>query len=287
MLAELHGRQEIVDRKNNPIFTIWRNEQNENYPPHWHTDLEIIMPTENTYTVIVRDETYVLEPGDIMLIPSGELHEIRCPDSGSRYILQIDNAILREVNGYDSIHNKFYPCALFKKSESIDGHDTLAFILRTIVKEYAEKLPLFEASIHAYIITFLVKAGRIRFSQVDSLNEAKAEKQQYYIDVFYNICTYMNEHCTDDLAVDDLAAMAGFSTSHFIRLFKKFTGVTYYDYLTKRKINLAEILLLDKTDLSISDVAMNSGFNSLATFNRVFKQAHGCTPTEYRSMYIS
>ena len=91
----------------------------------------------------------------------------------------------------------------------------------------------------------------------------------------------MNEHCTEDLSLEALADMTGFSKSHFIRLFKEFAGVSYYEYLTKRRLLNAE-LLLDNPECSIADIAMQSGFNSLATFNRVFKASHNCTPTDYR-----
>ena len=75
--------------------------------------------------------------------------------------------------------------------------------------------------------------------------------------------------------------MSGFSKSHFIRLFKDYTGVSYYEYLTRRRMLNVE-LLLNNPEYSISDVAMRSGYDSIATFNRVFKTSHGVTPTEYR-----
>ncbi|MCF0127401.1 MAG: helix-turn-helix transcriptional regulator [Pseudobutyrivibrio sp.] len=287
MQAELHGRQEIVNHSSKSSFIVYNNDQVESYPPHWHTDIEIIMPIENCYTVVLRDTTYILNPGDIMIIPSGELHELSAPDSGNRYIVQLDRGILREVNGFDSIYSKFFPCAIFRQSEAAEGHDVLKSLLHNIVVENTRQLPMYEASIHAFILSFFIQAGRIQFSQIETLNDIKTEKQQYYIDVFYNLCSYMNDHCTEDLTVDELATMTGFSTSHFIRLFKKFTGVTYYEYLINRKINYAEMLLMDRMDLNISEVAMRSGFNSLATFNRVFKQNLNCTPTEYRNAYLS
>ena len=287
MQAELHGRQEIVNHNSKANYIIYNNDQVENYPPHWHTDIEVIMPITNNYTAVLRDTTYILEPGDIMIIPSGELHELSAPENGNRYIMLIDHAVLREVNGFDSIYSKFFPCAVFRKKDNIEEHSILENILKQIVSENTRQLALYEASLHSLIIAFFVQAGRIQFSSIETLNDVKAEKQQYYIDVFYNLCSYMNDHCTEDLTVDELATMTGFSTSQFIRLFKKFTGVTYYEYLTKRKISYAEVLLLDRTDLSISDIAMRSGFNSLATFNRVFKQNLNCTPSEYRNTYVS
>ena len=113
-----------------------------------------------------------------------------------------------------------------------------------IYQEYTSVEPLFEASIHGLAIAFFVQAGRLRLKQTDSFSSLKKHKQQSYIDTFFNLCTYMNEHCTEDLSMDELAEMTGFSKSHFIRLFKEFAGVSYYEYLTKRRLLHAELLTL-------------------------------------------
>lgn len=285
MLAKLHGRREDVEHAQGNGFRLWVNEQVENYPPHWHTDLEIIMPIENVYTAIIDKKEYILEAGDIIIIPSGEMHELIAPTSGKRLIYQVDHAIIREVNGFDSIYTKFFPCALFQKSEKMEGHEQLMQLLLQISEELDASQPLYDACIHSLILQFFVLAGRIQLKYAEKFTGVKSQKQQSYIDIFFNLCTYMNEHCTEDLSLEELASMTGFSKSHFIRLFKEFAGVSYYEYLTKRRMTLAEIMLLDNPELCIADIAMQSGFNSLATFNRVFKSTHDCTPTDYRKKY--
>lgn len=285
MLAELHGRREEVEHAQGNGFRLWLNEQAENYPPHWHTDLEIIMPLENIYTVRIDKSEYILSPGDILIIPSGEMHELIAPATGKRLIYLVDHAIIREVNGFDSIYNKFFPCALFKKCDNMAGYEQLVALLMQISDELNAARPLYDACIHSLILHFFVLAGRIQLNCSEKFPGVKSQKQQAYIDIFFNLCTYMNEHCTEDLSLEMLASMTGFSKSHFIRLFKEFAGVSYYEYLTKRRMTLAEIMLLDHPELCIADIAMQCGFNSLATFNRVFKSAHNCTPTDYRKKY--
>lgn len=281
MLAELHGRKENVEHSGNSSFRLYMNREVENYPPHWHTDLEIIMPLENNYTAILDNKSFILHPEDILIIPSGEMHELVAPPSGKRLIFQVDHSIIREVNGFDSIYNKFFPCAIFRKEEEIETHKLLTNLLLQICEEYNCTAPLYEASIHAMVISFFVHAGRIRLNKADTFTKVTKHKQQLYIDTFFNLCTYINEHCAEDLTLEKLASMTGFSKSHFIRLFKEFAGVSYYEYLTKRRMLQAEILL-DNQEYSIADIAMLSGFNSLATFNRVFRACHNCTPTDYR-----
>ena len=109
-------------------------------------------------------------------------------------------------------------------------------------------------------------------------------KQQEYMEKFMYICEYINEHCTEDLSLDDMANLAGFSKYHFSRLFKQFTNVTFYKYLNQKRIALAEKQLSDINN-SITDVAINSGFSSMSSFIRMFKQIKNCTPTEFRNMH--
>lgn len=108
-------------------------------------------------------------------------------------------------------------------------------------------------------------------------------KQQDHMRRFAELCAYINNHCTERLSVEDLASRAGFSVYHFSRLFKENTGMTCHNYLVARRIIYAKALLVDDT-IPITEIAMRSGFNSIATFNRLFKAQIGYTPTEYRQM---
>ena len=88
----------------------------------------------------------------------------------------------------------------------------------------------------------------------------------------------------EDISLDTIADVAGFSKFHFSRLFKQFTNISFYDYLNQRRVKEAEKLLLNP-NLSITEVAMRSGFSSISTFNRVFKSFKECTPTEFKNLY--
>ncbi|HBM80621.1 MAG TPA: AraC family transcriptional regulator, partial [Clostridiaceae bacterium] len=65
---------------------------------------------------------------------------------------------------------------------------------------------------------------------------------------------------------------------------KQVMNISWYNYLINCRIMQAEKLLIEPS-LSIMQVAMKSGFGSLATFNRLFRTKRGCTPTEYKSLY--
>lgn len=284
MIAVLNGTRETVAYDENIGVRLYLNQQNEDYPIHWHTAAEIIMPIENTYEVEVNTTRYLLNVDDIILLPSGELHQLYAPKEGKRIIFQFDYSLLYTLNGFDSIFPMFHPCSLITKETLPDVHGELRNLILEIRKEYFSDSPFKEASIYSYLVRFFVILGRSQFTAVKKFPNAKNPKRHEYIDKFLMVCTYINEHCTETINVADLAALAGFSKYHFMRLFKEFSGISYYDYLHKQRIMHAEKLLIDP-NLTITEIAMHSGFNSLATFNRIFKEQKNCTPSEYKRLH--
>ena len=79
-----------------------------------------------------------------------------------------------------------------------------------------------------------------------------------------------------------LAQVSGVSEAHFARSFKHAFGVPPHRYLLTRRIERAAALLRD-TDLPITDIAFGTGWNSLGTFGRVFRDIMGESPSELRA----
>ncbi len=84
------------------------------------------------------------------------------------------------------------------------------------------------------------------------------------------------------LTVADLAEVSGVSQAHFARAFKTAFGLPPHRYLLTRRIERAAALLRD-TDLPIIEIAMATGWNSLGTFGRIFRDITGASPTDIRS----
>ncbi|MEZ5920700.1 MAG: AraC family transcriptional regulator [Parvularculaceae bacterium] len=91
----------------------------------------------------------------------------------------------------------------------------------------------------------------------------------------------MDAASNEDWPVERLAKVSGVSTAHFARSFKEAFGVPPHRYLLARRIERAKALLRD-TNTPIIEIAMQTGWNSLGTFGRVFKDITGKSPTELR-----
>jgi AraC-like DNA-binding protein len=280
----LNGLHETVDYRGDFKIRLYMNRECEDYPRHWHTDAEVIMPVDNSYRVAMDDNTYELNPDDIMFIPPGELHQIYSPPSGCRIILHFDCTLLYSFTGFDSLLNLFHPCIVATPSSMPGIHRELASLIMNMASEYFSDQPFKEALVYSMLIRFFSILGRNHIKTEEKLSNIKTPKQMEYIKLFAKVCNYINRHCTENIKVEDIANIAGFSKYHFARLFKQVMNITWYEYLISRRIMQAEKLLTDQ-DLSIMQVAMKSGFSSLATFNRVFRDKKHCTPSQYKAQY--
>ncbi len=282
MIEILNGIHETVNFHQGSGFQLYDNTDNEEYPVHWHSELEIIMPLRNIYTVIIDKETFVLREGDIFIIASGVLHHL-LKQEGERIIFQPSFSLLHNIGELESVLSLMPPATLITPEKDSNIYGRLHDLILEMKEEYFSQAPLIEAAIYYRLIEMFVLIGR-NYNGYPENFEDMGHKRKEYTEKFMSVCTYINNHCAEDISLEDIADLAGFSKYHFSRLFKNFSGMTFYKYLNQKRIERAEKMLTDP-NASITEVALHSGFNNLSTFIRMFKLVKGCTPTEFRSMY--
>lgn len=101
-----------------------------------------------------------------------------------------------------------------------------------------------------------------------------------------SIYSYIMEHYTRDLSLEEVAAAAYMTPQAFCRYFKKHTRVTFVTFLNEIRINEACKKLIDGSYNSVSSLAYDCGFNSITNFNRVFKSTTGKSPREYTAAFL-
>lgn len=94
--------------------------------------------------------------------------------------------------------------------------------------------------------------------------------------------TYISEHFAEKLTVEGLASMAGFSRYHFIRVFKRQTGFTPYEYIINTRMSNARYLLKN-TALTVKEICFSAGFSGESSFCSTFRRIEGMTPAQYRA----
>lgn len=285
MIENLNGIRETVNYKTNTNLRLYTNVQKENYPPHWHTPVEIIMPVENIYSVAIGSQNVILNPGDIIFICPGVIHSLNAPCDGMRLIFQAEITMFTAIREFESILSLMTPVLKITAENSPGIHSQVKNLLLQIKEEYNSSNILLETVIYSKLLSIFVLIGR-NYTNNPLLFDSKNPNNKEYTEKFLFICKYINEHCTEDLSLDKISKLAGFSKYHFTRLFKQVTTTTFYKYLNLKRIEHAQKLLADP-GIPITEVALASGFLSLSAFIRMFKLINQCTPTEYRNMFTN
>ncbi len=126
----------------------------------------------------------------------------------------------------------------------------------------------------AALYAFLVEYNRL-LSDIPELPERSNRAIRCVVD-------YINEHYREDITLDKLCeAAGGLSEQYLCRLFRQNVGMRPIEYLLKKRIGIARSYL-EKTDLSINDIAQLVGFNNASYFYRNFKKFTGTSPLSYR-----
>lgn len=117
---------------------------------------------------------------------------------------------------------------------------------------------------------------------LNSGNLPDADKSQHENNISC-VKEYIAEHLNEKITVDSLAKICNMSPTHFSRVFRLQTGFSPYDYVLTSRLNKAKEYLM-KTDMSVTQIAYETGFNSEANFIYCFTNNEGISPGKFRKL---
>ena len=227
------------------------------FPPHMHLCFEFISVLDGEMKVTVDGKENVLHRGESLLIFPNQLHSLESVKS--RHMLCIFSPEL--VRAYSSKIEKSLP-----ESNRFAPDEYLIESLNRIDEESS----------------LIAKKG-ILYSLCASFDENAAyiPRKVGQKGLLSKIFAFVEQNFAGECTLEELSTQIGYDYAYLSRSFKKSTGISYVSYLNIYRINRA-CYLLDNTDLSILQCALESGYSSLRTFNRNFKSHLGISPAEYR-----
>ena len=149
--------------------------------------------------------------------------------------------------------------------------------LRKIYAQFRNAAPVREAMLNNYIVNILTELLVGREGAGPGAQSAG---------IIEDSVAYINDHLTQELSLEGLAAQAALSPFYFSRLFKRETGFSPHRYILATRISNAKFLLQSTAD-SVKKICFTVGFTSESSFCTAFKKETGLTPSEYRARALA
>ncbi|MEE6450759.1 AraC family transcriptional regulator [Gottfriedia acidiceleris] len=283
MSATLEVRR--LDR--NFPFCLFSNDGLTLVGHHWHKLVEIIYVQKGTLKIGVNDELLQLEEGEFYIINSGDIHYFLSSPNSMRLVVQFDFTIFDDVqflkkNNMELI--ELFNC--IQKSSvlwNLEIKQKMITYLKELESEYIDKKEGYELAIRARLYDILLLIYRdLPHTENNKLNYPNRKASLLKLEKIFR---YIEENYMNDLTLNDVANYIGFTNSYFAKFFKKYTGSTFCHFVNQYRITKAQWYLFNE-DLPITEIAYNVGFINVKTFNRLFKNEVGLSPTQYKKKTI-
>ncbi len=255
---------------------------------HIHSAVELIYIAEGRYRIDVDVKQEYVNEGDIALFPSNSVHSVYHTENklGRYFVLKLTPNILFHIfKGGSSpeciepfIKRDKYDKIVFKSGELSDKTSS---IISDLISENIKNDKLSYTSQKASAFSLLISLYRDFFDYPRSEKKEEHNINREILTLMYESFAYINENYASSITPFECAKKVNISYSHYNKLFHAIIGRGFKEYLTEIRLAKAYNALVS-TNLPVTDIALNSGYNSTAYFIAGFKKAYGMTPGEAR-----
>lgn len=253
------------------------------FPVHWHDELEIIYIKQGTLQLSINGLDYTGNAGSIFLVNPRELHLMGSSDLSIAYYTllfplefisfqsmdDLETTLLQPLRSGQLVFEHKLPDALLS--------DRLCPILDQIIAVNQENSPMKQIKTRILLLQFFLQIVEYP-SQIVLSSGSRADTQKAML-------IYIQQHYTERITLHDLANHFHLSEKYISRYFKEHFYLTFSDYVNHLRLTHAK-KLLETTELSITEVALRSGFLNVSYFIRTFKTCYGKPPLKYRKSTI-
>lgn len=248
---------------------------------HWHDELELIYIQQGRLNLTIDKTDYLGMPGDIFVVNSREIHEMSVTETPTVYatiLFPLKSLLFQQEDAVTE--NYLLPLAENRlRFPSVAGDLEIAPDLRQKIEEmialYHEKKGSFMLKIR------VLELGIISdfFSQEGLLTQASASRFQ---DKHRQILSFIQENYPRELTLETVAQQFHMAPKYFSRYFKNTFHISLTEYITRLRLEKAADLLR-YSKLSVTEIAICTGFNSSSYFNKQFRNVYEMTPSQYRA----
>lgn len=272
-----HDKNIILQKEQLPFF----------YPHlHRHDEIQLTWVQKGTGTLIAENSMQTFRANEIFWIASNQPHVFKS-DLEAATAANDDNvqSLTLFFNPNGKLATVFELTELKKLSLFIQKYPNGFKVPESYTKELSELMERIDQSQGArqfmnfiLMLTFLQPLQDLQPLVTGSRLSSVNDQEGMRIGAIYD---YIMKHYDADIMLEDIAKHANMTPQAFCRYFKKHTRLTFITFLNEVRIHEACKKLSGGVNDNISTIAYQSGFNSIATFNRVFKTITGRAPREY------
>ena len=262
------------------IYHIKNEGRSFQIPVHWHDELEIIYVKSGFLTVSISGENYIGTPGDAFVVSPGNLHFMGSQTGTVDYFTFLFPLKYISFRSNDILDDKLL-------EPLNNGHLMISPRVKNTAKELCEQLIeiyLAKNDERESIITAQIKTKTVLLQFIlemwkkgfvienDTSGRNTVEKE---------MVSYIQQNFTGKISLREFGEQFHLSEKYISRYFKEHFHITLSQYVTYLRLEHAKQLLQD-TDIPVTDVAMQSGYQNVSYFIRSFQKAYAVSPLKYR-----
>ena len=278
----------IFDLNSNPLIKTFHSTVSAGkrvYNEHHHTECEFSMCLSGGGIYRAENFEYEFKSGDIFVFGSNEVHcitDIFPSDDIELFNVHFEPRLIWASGDMSTIpllmlFNDRSPAFRNMIDRTNQYTKVISQLLFDIERQFKEnKLGAdlkIKVDVYNILLLLLNEYGYVN-------NKAETAPDRHIFNQLSNAMNYINENLSCNLTLNDVAHAAMMSKSYFSTVFKKYNGISPWNYITIKRVEKA-ILLLKTTELSKTEIAELCGFTSSANFYKAFSGITGKKPSEY------
>ncbi len=272
------------------LFHSHPSPQPRSFREHRHLEFEIGYFKSGSGTYKTSTTDYTIKAGDIFIFRSNEFHWISKinPDEPME-IMNIHFETRLIWSSYDMFYlpeslklftDKNISSFCNRLDRANPYHKEAESILLNIEAEMQNKYQEYSLMVKNSVLAFFVLLIRhFDYKNKDKSDFLPCQNSKESIEASMD---YIQAHLSDNLKLSEIARVANLSETYYSTVFKKLNGVSPWEYIISKRIELA-ISYLCNSRFTMLDIALKCGFKSTTNFNKTFKKITGKTPKEYKS----
>jgi len=254
---------------------------------HWHPEVEMVYVLQGVALVGINQQARLLKKGDLAISTSGDIHyyEGISDQNNQIYVLIFHPQVIGQTEHWpvsSRFPSSFITFDSYKNDEEkLRAVAHMVGAMDVIIDELTKREKAYKYFVTAYINEIsglLLRHFSVEVPIGQSIEKIKKSLGHTRV---YDILDHINKYYRDPITLADVSNQFSMSQSNLSKLFKKTVGMTFSTFINQKRARNAAYLLL-KHELSVSEIAYSCGFDSIRTFNRVFRTLYDCSPTEYR-----